>query len=81
MPTASDQELLSRIRAGSDQAFTELYNKYRRRLLAYCYRLLQDAAAEDVVQISFQKAYESLSSLDKFLDQFSKGFFRKGFGP
>jgi RNA polymerase sigma-70 factor (ECF subfamily) len=66
MQTASDQELLKRIRAGSEQAFTELYNKYRRRLLAYCYRLLQDSvAAEDIVQISFQKAYESLSSLDK----------------
>ncbi|MBF8297047.1 MAG: hypothetical protein HW389_3592 [Bacteroidetes bacterium] len=66
MQSASDQDLLSQIRSGSDQAFTELYNKYRRRLLAYCYRLLQDpAAAEDVVQISFQKAYESLGSLDK----------------
>ena len=66
MHFASDQDLLSRIHSGSDQAFTELYNKYRRRLLAYCYRLLQDpGAAEDTVQVAFQKAYESLSSLDK----------------
>jgi RNA polymerase sigma-70 factor, ECF subfamily len=66
MPVAMDRELLSQIRAGSHKAFTDLHNKYRRRLLAYCYRLLQDpVAAEDVVQVSFQKAYESLSTLDK----------------
>ncbi|MBF8295934.1 MAG: hypothetical protein HW389_2479 [Bacteroidetes bacterium] len=66
MHFAPDRELLSQIRAGNEQAFTDLYNKYRRRLLAYCYRLLQDrVTAEDVVQVSFQKAYESLSTLDK----------------
>jgi RNA polymerase sigma-70 factor (ECF subfamily) len=65
MHVASDQELLSQVRAGNSQAFTEIHNKYRRRLLAYCYRLLQDpVAAEDVVQVSFEKAYESLSTLD-----------------
>ena len=66
MQFASDQELLNRIRSGDERAFTDLYNKHRRRLLAYCFRLLQDRiAAEDVVQVAFQKAYESLSSLDK----------------
>ena len=61
----SDRELLSQLRAGNPQAFTNLHNKYRRRLLAYCYRLLQDPVeAQDVVQVSFQKAYESLSTLD-----------------
>jgi len=66
MHFAPDRELLSQIRAGNEQAFTDLYNKYRRRLLAYCFRLLQDrVTAEDVVQVSFQKAYESLSTLDK----------------
>jgi RNA polymerase sigma-70 factor, ECF subfamily len=66
MQFASDQELLSRIRSGNDRAFTDLHDKYRRRLLAYCYRLLQDRdAAEDIVQVTFQKAFESLSSLDK----------------
>jgi RNA polymerase sigma-70 factor (ECF subfamily) len=66
MHFASDQELLRQVRAGNSGAFTELHNKYRRRLLAYCYRLLQDrGTAEDVVQVSFQKAYESLGTLDK----------------
>ena len=65
MQSQSDRELLNQIRDGSGQAFTVLHNKYRRRLLAYCYRLLQNrTAAEDVVQVSFQKAYESLSTLD-----------------
>jgi RNA polymerase sigma-70 factor (ECF subfamily) len=62
----ADKELLNQIRSGNEHAFTDLYNKHRRRLLAYCFRLLQDRiAAEDVVQVAFQKAYESLSSLDK----------------
>ena len=61
-----DKELLNQIRSGNERAFTDLYNKHRRRLLAYCFRLLQDRiAAEDVVQATFQKAFESLSSLDK----------------
>ena len=66
MSFASDCELLDRVRSGDSRAFTEIHDKYRRRLLAYCYRLLQDrTVAEDIVQISFQKAYESLSTLDK----------------
>ncbi|MCX6132778.1 MAG: RNA polymerase sigma factor [Ignavibacteriales bacterium] len=66
MPVASDQQLLSEVRAGNSRAFTAIHDKYRRRLLAYCYRLLQDrVTAEDVVQVSFQKAYESLGTLDK----------------
>ena len=66
MSAASDRELLVEVRAGNPRAFTALHDKYRRRLLAYCYRLLQDGTmAEDIVQVSFQKAYESLSTLDK----------------
>jgi len=66
MSFPEDKELLNQIRSGNDRAFTDLYNKHRRRLLVYCFRLLQDRiAAEDVVQVAFQKAYESLSSLDK----------------
>jgi RNA polymerase sigma-70 factor, ECF subfamily len=66
MPFSEDKELLNQIRSGNQHAFTDLYNKHRHRLLAYCYRLLQDRiAAEDVVQIAFQKAYESLPSLDR----------------
>jgi RNA polymerase sigma-70 factor, ECF subfamily len=65
MQIETDGELLKQIRDGSVRAFTVLHNKYRRRLLAYCCRLLQDrTTAEDVVQVSFQKAYESLSTLD-----------------
>lgn len=66
MHFAEDKELLDQIRSGNERAFTVLYNKHRRRLLAYCFRLLQDRpAAEDAMQVAFQKAYESLSSLDK----------------
>lgn len=65
MSNLSDEELLGKIGAGDQRAYADLYNKYCRRLLAYCYRLLQDpVAAEDAVQVAIQKAFESLKSLD-----------------
>ena len=66
MHVPDDAELLKNIRAGDEQSFATLYEKYKRRLFAYCYRLVQDYhSAEDIVQITFVKAYESLGTLDK----------------
>ena len=66
MQFSSDAELLSRIRAGDKTSFTTLYDKYNRRLFGYCYRLLQDRhSAEDIVQTTFVKAFDSIRTLDK----------------
>ncbi|HTP13975.1 MAG TPA: sigma-70 family RNA polymerase sigma factor [Bacteroidota bacterium] len=66
MQVSTDAELLSRIRAGDQASFTMLYEKYKRRLFGYCYRLIQDRqSAEDVVQTTFIKAFESIQTLDK----------------
>ncbi len=66
MQFSSDAELLNRIRAGDKTSFTTLYDKYKRRLFGYCYRLIQDRqSAEDIVQTTFIKAFESIRTLDK----------------
>lgn len=66
MQFSADVDLLSKIRAGDKRSFTALYEKYSRRLFGYCYRLIQDRhAAEDIVQMTFSKAFESLNGLDK----------------
>ncbi len=56
MVPASDASLVVRIRAGDRQAFADLYERYKRPLFAFCYRLLHDRAeAEDAVQEAFLK--------------------------
>jgi RNA polymerase sigma-70 factor (ECF subfamily) len=65
MTHPDDAELVGRSCQGDRAAFTELYEKYRRRLFAYCYRLtMRRETAEDAVQSAFLKAYQSLATLD-----------------
>jgi RNA polymerase sigma factor (sigma-70 family) len=59
----SDEQLLALFRAGSDEAFRAIYDRYRQRLFAYVRQMLcagprQDA--EDVLQDVFVRAYGSL---------------------
>jgi RNA polymerase sigma-70 factor (ECF subfamily) len=66
MMSSADEEVLKTARNGDEAAFSALYDKYARRLYAYCYRLTANRdSAEDIVQTTFLKAYESLSTLDK----------------
>jgi RNA polymerase sigma-70 factor (ECF subfamily) len=54
----TDEELLEQLRSGSSRAFGQLYERYKHRLYAYCYRLLRDApGAEDVLQETFLKIH------------------------
>ncbi len=65
MITQTDRALLTRIREGEISAFTLLYDKYKRRLHAYCYRMIPNrSTAEEIVQTTFIKAYTSLKTLD-----------------
>ena len=60
-----DAELVKRSCRGDKAAFSTLYEKYQRRMFAFCYRLTASReTAEDVVQSSFLKAYQSLATLD-----------------
>lgn len=47
----SDEELMSQLRAGDAHAYTEIFLRYNRLLVAHAYRLLADRdTARDVVQ-------------------------------
>ena len=64
MRAHSDRELLTRFREGDTGAFTILYDHYKRRLFAFCYRMIPNHQnAEEIVQTTFIKAYDSLQSL------------------
>jgi len=61
---ADEQALLDRLQKGEREVFGELYERYKRPLFAYCYRLLSDRhKAEDAEHEAFLKAYASLDGL------------------
>lgn len=61
----TDLELVGSAQAGDRRAFSELVKRHQRGLLRLSLRFMKDlGAAEDVVQESFIKAYEKLSSFE-----------------
>src|ERR687890_1464939 len=59
----SDEQLVALFRAGSDDAFGVLHDRYRQRLFAYVRQMLAGHSrqdAEDVLQDVFVRAYGSL---------------------
>jgi RNA polymerase sigma factor (sigma-70 family) len=66
---ASDQRLVARVRAGSELAFTVLYERHYRKVLSFCRHMLGSAdEAEDAVQQSFISAYRDMLRDDKELN-------------
>ena len=65
----SDEQLVALFRAGSDEAFRAIHDRYRQRLFAYARQMLpgprQDA--EDVLQDVFVRAYSGLRASDREL--------------
>ncbi len=57
----SDEQLMSRIGAGSDAAFEELYQRYARRLQGFFFRQLggDEEAAADATHDAFVRLYEA----------------------
>lgn len=52
--SSSDKELLDLLKAGKEEAFTEIYNRYWKRLLSIAYNLSRDkSAAQEIVQEIF----------------------------
>ncbi len=50
----SDESLMDRFKAGEEGAFVELYNRYNRRVYAYCIRMLSSKeSADDLFQEVF----------------------------
>jgi RNA polymerase sigma factor (sigma-70 family) len=63
---ASDERLVTRVRAGSAGAFDAIFDRHHRPLLAFCRSMLGSAAdAEDAVQHTFMAAYADLMRSDK----------------
>jgi RNA polymerase sigma factor (sigma-70 family) len=59
----SDDQLLALFRAGSDEAFGVLHDRYRQRLFAYVRQMLSSCSrqdSEDVLQDVFVRAYGAL---------------------
>lgn len=64
----SDEQLVALFRAGHDEAFRVIHDRYRQRLFAYTRQMLpgrQDA--EDALQDVFVRAYANLRSSDRQL--------------
>ncbi len=59
----SDDQLVALFRAGSDDAFRVLHDRYRQRLFAYVRQMLASSSrqdAEDVLQDVFVRAFGAL---------------------
>ncbi|MDP2710872.1 MAG: sigma-70 family RNA polymerase sigma factor [Solirubrobacteraceae bacterium] len=67
LPTLTDAELVARFRSGDDDAFDEIHRRYRRALLAFARRMLDNTGrdADDVVQDAFLRAYRALRATDR----------------
>ncbi len=65
-PACTEHELVAAVRQGSDQAFEELYARYRPRIASYIYGMVGDhARAEDLVQEVFISALRRLRETDQ----------------
>jgi len=54
----TDEELIARFQDGDEQAYVELVNRYRNRLMTFVYRFVNDIEkAEDIVQDTLMKLY------------------------
>lgn len=55
-----DHELIDKIACGSDSAFQELFNRYKKLIVNVCYRLIGNRdEAEDVTQDVFLRVFRS----------------------
>jgi RNA polymerase sigma-70 factor, ECF subfamily len=78
MATArSDEELVERAINGEEDAFSEIYDRYRTPVYSTAYRIIQDPdAARDATQEIFVKIYRSLLSFDPRRARFSTWVYR-----
>ena len=65
--TISDDQLVTRFRAGNEAAFTEIDRRYRSALTAFARRMLNGSGheADDIVQDAFIRAYRGLRVTDR----------------
>jgi RNA polymerase sigma factor (sigma-70 family) len=63
----SDEQLVAAFRAGSEEAFQVIFDRYRQRLFAYTRQMLSGSRqdAEDALQDVFLRAYAALRANDR----------------
>ncbi len=60
----STEELVARVRAGDEEAFRLIFDRYSRPVLSFIYDMVGDRAlAEDLAQETFVRAFRGLSTL------------------
>lgn len=65
MPKLTDRELVDRAREGDQDAFGQLVRRHQQRIHRLAVHMLRDrAAAEDVMQETFVRAYRALARFD-----------------
>lgn len=57
-----EAEVLRRARSGDEPAFTELFHRYHRIILAFMSRRAEGHIAEDLTQLTFLKAFQSIGN-------------------
>ena len=63
---ATERQLVRAVREGDDRAFEQLFSRYRRRISAYVYGLLNDhGRAEDITQEVFISALRRLRETER----------------
>ncbi len=72
-----DEDLVERTLKGEEDAFSQLYDRYRQRIYSTVYRIIQDAAeAQDATQEIFIKLYRSISDWNPRKAKFSTWLYR-----
>jgi RNA polymerase sigma factor (sigma-70 family) len=66
-PSVTDDRLVARVRAGSDEAYAVIVRRYREPLVAFAARLAggSHADAEDIVQDALMRALPALRASDR----------------
>src|ERR687893_108909 len=60
----STEELVARVRAGDEEAFRLIFDRYSRPVLSFIYDMVGDRGlAEDLAQETFVRAYRGLGGL------------------
>ncbi|MCM3633054.1 MULTISPECIES: RNA polymerase sigma factor [Paenibacillus] len=71
----TDSQLIREIKDGNVELYTELMNRYQRRILSFIYHMLKSAKlesiAEDLTSETFYKAYKSLHTFRELDATFS----------
>jgi RNA polymerase sigma-70 factor, ECF subfamily len=73
----SDEDLVEKTLDGEEEAFSQLYDRYRQKVFGTVYRIVQDASdAQDATQEVFIKLYRYMSDWNPRKARFSTWLYR-----